>query len=236
MLCLSEVEAEDVRAVARRARTAVVPNAVAPRAPIERAAVEPPVLVALCRLDVRQKGLDRMAAIAAAAPALRLRVHGDRDRNEPAAVEHLLAHLPANLEVHEPVHGAAKEAALAGATAYVALSRWEGISMAVLEALAGGLPCIVSRYVARTLGDEAGTAVAVLDDRLLDDDPAAAGRARSRRSWPTPRRSAHARRTVASSPARASLRLPWRTRSRPRTAPASVRCRRAPPGRHYPDG
>ena len=177
MLCLSEVEAEDVRAVARRARTAVVPNAVAPRAPVERAAVEPPVLVALCRLDVRQKGLDRMAAIAAAAPALRLPVHGDRDRNEPAAVEHLLAHLPANLEVHEPVHGAAKEAALAGATAYVALSRWEGISMAVLEALAGGLPCIVSRYVARTLGDEAGTAVAVLDDRLLDDDPAAAGRA-----------------------------------------------------------
>ncbi len=176
VVCLSAVEAEDVGRVAPRARTEVVPNAApATGVELERAPAGAPSLVTLARYDVRQKGLDRLVEIARRCPAVTFSVYGDRDRNETAAVDQLLAALPANVRFLPPVGPREKAEILAGATAYFAPSRWEGLSMSILEALRAGVPCITSAYAARTLG-RAAEHVLVLPDEVLDGDPAGAAR------------------------------------------------------------
>ncbi|MCU1504428.1 MAG: hypothetical protein JWM12_3782, partial [Ilumatobacteraceae bacterium] len=57
-----------------------------------------------------------------------------------------------------------KEVLLRSARAYIQPSRWEGQSISVLEAFAAGVPCIVSRYIARTLGSELAELAIVIDD------------------------------------------------------------------------
>lgn len=112
-------------------------------------------VVSLGRYDVRHKGLDRLSRLARLLPDVEFAVHGSRCGNEPELLDRLLVELPPNLHLVDPVQGLAKAEALAGARAFILLSRWEGLSVALLEALALGVPCVVSPEVAATLGPDA---------------------------------------------------------------------------------
>ena len=90
-----------------------------------------------------------------------------------------------------PVGGAAKEAALRESRAFILLSRWEGLSVALLEAMALGVPCVVSPEVAATLGPDAPALVlphdttdaARLLGALLADPRAALATGSAGRAW-----------------------------------------------------
>ncbi len=131
-----------------------------------------PTMVCLARWDVRHKGLDRLAALAAALAGIDITVHGSPCGNEPQRLAALRAEAPAGLRFAPPVAGAAKVESLRQAAGFVLLSRWEGLSMALLEAMALGVPCFVSREVGDTIADPAAVVV------LPDDPPAAAAMVR----------------------------------------------------------
>lgn len=150
---------------------------------------EAPV-VSLGRFDVRHKGLDRLSTVAKQLPDTTFAVHGARCGNEPELLEELMAEKPGNLQLLAPVQGPAKAASLRSSRAFILLSRWEGLSVALLEALALGVPCVVSPEVAATLGPAAPvfvqrtdasarsrTLAAFLDDDRARRDVGAAGRA-----------------------------------------------------------
>jgi glycosyltransferase involved in cell wall biosynthesis len=125
--------------------------------------------VALARWDVWQKGLDVMAAIAEQLPGTTIEVFGQQDKNEPARTEALRASAPPGFALRPAVFGPDKLDLLRSASMYLAPSRWEGLSMGILEAMAVGLPIAVSSYVAETMP--------VAEHNLglvLDDDPALA--------------------------------------------------------------
>ena len=155
---LSPIEAADVELYAPGlgVRTVVIPNA-APTFVTEssgrgsRVRSPRPLVVSLARFDVYHKGLDRLVELAAAVPEADFIVHGQVDRNAPEAFEALRATAPSNLRFLAPVFDEHKLDVLAQADAFVLLSRMEGMSIALLEALATGLPCLVSEEVAQTM-------------------------------------------------------------------------------------
>lgn len=160
-------------------------------APPARGPGEPARVVTLARWDVRHKGLDRAAELAALAPEVRFDVHGGPCGNEPDLLGELRRTAPANLALLDPVHGAAKVAALRSARAFLLLSRWEGLAMALLEAMALGVPCLTSAEVAATLGraapvitlpDDPARAAALVRE-VLADEPRLEATGRAGRRW-----------------------------------------------------
>lgn len=197
----SEGEAAQVRAYARRSPAVeLVPNASDP------ALLADPGwtggdggdgrdgtgrLVCLSRWDVRHKGLDRVARLAALLPEVDVRLHGLPCGNDPEQLELLMATAPSNVAFVPPVTGSVKRDTLVGADAFLLLSRWEGQAMALVEAMALGVPCLVSAEVAETL--DAPGALGVLPRppeqaatevrRLLGDRDALATLGRRGRTW-----------------------------------------------------
>ena len=175
VVALQRLEAADVKHFSgRRGHVDVVPN------PADRRALErpgwvpppsdrPPVAVMLSRYDVLQKGLDRMVAMAEELPDVEFRVHGAQDKNGPEATAALRAAAPSNVRFLAPVYDEEKYRVLEEASVFLQPSRAEGLSLALLEALAVGAPCAVSTFVDRSLGLDARKAALV-----LDDDPHAA--------------------------------------------------------------
>jgi glycosyltransferase involved in cell wall biosynthesis len=178
VMCLTDTEAEEVRAAGADVRYMVVPN-IAPSfgqdSPSWTPSGERPNLVCLSRFDVWQKGLDELAMVASWLPEADVTVYGGPDHNQPQRVDQLRRSAPGNFHLAAPVHAAEKARVLGAASLYVQTSRWEGLSMAVIEAMAAGIPCAVSTYIARSMGLTDGATALV----LCSDPPHAAAQIRT---------------------------------------------------------
>jgi glycosyltransferase involved in cell wall biosynthesis len=160
VVALSEVEAAQVRAYAGAVLTEVVSNGVTPRCPgrdgvpfRDSLGIAPDARLALFvgRLDVRHKGLDRLLAATAAAPSWRFVLVGPDHRGGRECLQRMATdlgtaprlHLVGQLDVE------AVADAYAAADLFVLPSRWEGLPMSLLEALAHGVPALVTPEVDR---------------------------------------------------------------------------------------
>jgi glycosyltransferase involved in cell wall biosynthesis len=162
-VALTEAEARDLAAFGGGEPIAVIPNGVSPPprhldaiafrrelglGPADR------LLLFVGRLDVLHKGLDVLLDGVAQAPGWHLAMVGPDVRGGRAW---LLARAEAlgmlsRLAVVGPRHGRALHEAFAAADCFVLTSRWEGLPLALLEALAHGVPAVVSPAVDRLVG------------------------------------------------------------------------------------
>ncbi len=155
------------------ARIAAFPAPVEDVAPSWSPGVERRPIVYLGRFDVFQKGIDGFCELARHAPELEFRLYGEPPDRPDArrAFDAVAAGAPANLRFEPAVGGAAKRATLAGAGAYLQYSRYEGFALAVLEALASGVPvfCADRLPFAREAAERGAIA-------LLSSEPVVAAR------------------------------------------------------------
>lgn len=103
-----------------------------------------PQLTFLGRYDVYHKGLDRLAEIARRVPEADFHLFGVEDPKTKRHLDAMRRSGPANLFVNGPVFGAEKLEALARSTMYIQVSRWEALSISILEALAMGVPTVIA--------------------------------------------------------------------------------------------
>ena len=190
-------EQRDVELICRPARVVVTPPGLpegctfpehpAPHGPGRR-------LLYLGRFAPAQKGLDRLVSAfsAAAGPHDRLTLAGVDHVGGLARLQRMVAESPARdrIEIRGPAWGEEKAELFAAHDAFVHLSRWEGLPLAVVEALSSGLPVVVTEAtnVAELVeshgagwvatGDGAGAMRAVLG--ASDADLVAAGRSAQR--------------------------------------------------------
>jgi glycosyltransferase involved in cell wall biosynthesis len=160
VVALTEVEAAQVRAYAGDVVTAVVPNGVTPRtsgnggmAFRTRLGIPADARLALFvgRLDVRHKGLDRLVEASAAAPSWRFVLVGPDHRGGRRQLQQMAANFGVRARLHltGQLDSAALADAYAAADLFVLPSRWEGLPMSLLEALAQGVPSLVTPKVDR---------------------------------------------------------------------------------------
>ncbi len=164
VVAVSEQVADELRATCRPRRLAVVDNAVVDNAVVDNAVAAPaleavpcdgsagadPVVVGVGRLHP-QKGFDRlvaaMPAVLEAEPAARLVVVGGEVPGAPGHRDDLLA-LADALGVADAVTFAGPRTDVAevwaDATVVAVPSRWDGRSLAALEAMANGVPVVLS--------------------------------------------------------------------------------------------
>jgi glycosyltransferase involved in cell wall biosynthesis len=118
---------------------------------------------------VRHKGLDRVAELAALLPEVQFRIHGGPCGNEERRLDDLMSRPRPNFTLAGSLVGAERTDALRAASGFILLSRWEGLSMALLEAMALGMACFVSAEVARTV-DDGSTCIVVPEDPVVAAD------------------------------------------------------------------
>jgi glycosyltransferase involved in cell wall biosynthesis len=168
LVALTEVELTQLRQFPARGQAVVIPNGVTaapddvdPHAFRDEIGVpaSAPLALFVGRLDVHRKGLDLLVQGLAAAPQWHLAAVGPRFRDVPR-LERMIEELAVADRVHlaGERHGRALHEALAGADVFALMSRWEGLPMALLEALSFGKPAVVSGAVERLVGVEAGGA------------------------------------------------------------------------------
>ncbi|HUR41132.1 MAG TPA: glycosyltransferase [Verrucomicrobiae bacterium] len=130
-----------------------------------KAEVDQHLLVFLSRLDPKKNVeglLDAVARVAAVRPALRLAVAGAGENAYEQALKAKAQSLgiAAHVEWLGDVRGEAKAELLSRAAAFALPSYSENFGIAVAEALAAGVPCVVSRGVALArLVEQAGAGV-----------------------------------------------------------------------------
>jgi glycosyltransferase involved in cell wall biosynthesis len=174
---LTDLELEHCRRFGAPGPFALIPNGVAPppkdldgdsfrdELGIDR---ERLLAVFVGRLDVHRKGLDVLVNGVAEAPDWHVAIIGPSFR-DVQRLERQIDSLGVADRVLLPGerHGRRLMEALSAADVFTLMSRWEGLPMALLEALAVGAPAIVSRTVGRIVPvDEAGAGWAV-DDEML---------------------------------------------------------------------
>jgi glycosyltransferase involved in cell wall biosynthesis len=120
------------------------------------------------RLDVHRKGLDVLLRGIAGAPEWHLALVGPRFR-DVRRLEELIAELGVSERVHlvGERHGHRLHEAIAAADVFTLLSRWEGLPMALLEALSLGKPAVVSPSVDRLVPIQATGAGWVAEEERL---------------------------------------------------------------------
>ena len=161
-------EVGQVRSLAPAARVVVAPMPF-DLADEQWAAPSTPGYVAwVGRYDVRHKGLDRLLDAMALLPESDrpvLRMHGRDSKNTRKEVEQMALERGLAGEVHvgPPITGQAKLDLLLGASAYVHSSRWECHSVALLEAMSLGIPCITTSDINIAEALEKAHAAAVVD-------------------------------------------------------------------------
>jgi glycosyltransferase involved in cell wall biosynthesis len=165
-----EGEQESIRALGYRGPFITVPNGIeVPAAPTWDGG-SGGYLLWLGRYDVEHKGLDVLLEALRHIPAAErpvLRMHGPDHKGGRAVVQRLVGALGLNASVvvSGPVYGREKEQMLSRARAFIYPSRWDSHSVAVTEALARGIPCIITRsmQLARLLECTGAAFVADLD-------------------------------------------------------------------------
>ncbi len=180
---LSPREEERIRPLGLRAPRTLIPNGIfleeleplPPRDEFHKAHPElndQPYILFLSRLHL-QKGLDYLAdgfaLLAKENPTIRLVIAGP-DFGSQAEITQQVHQLGVGDRVHfvGAVYGREKLAVLSGATCFALTSRQEGFSVAVIEALAAGLPVIISPACNfREVVAEGAGIVADLDPRQI---------------------------------------------------------------------
>jgi glycosyltransferase involved in cell wall biosynthesis len=148
----------EILAVAPAARVRVVPPAVDTAfyrsPPTPRAAQALTACSAITAVTIRQKGLDRLLALARARPEVTFVVTG-RVHADDETVSGFVAGAPSNVCFAGFVTRAELRALYAGSRVYLQLSAHEGFGVAVVEAMAMGCTPLVSEIGAlRELVDE----------------------------------------------------------------------------------
>ncbi len=170
VVCLTSREEQDARAVSRELHTSVVPNPHVPQAGRRWAWVprERPTLITLARYDTYHKGLDYLSLLAGALPEANILVYGVPDHNEAELIAAIGRSAPPNFTLKPPVVGVEKQMVLATANMYLQASRWEGLSISLIEALGAGVPVAVSPQVADTVPiEERGMGLVMSPDPWL---------------------------------------------------------------------
>lgn len=156
---LTDQEAAQVRAFGGPGPLRVIPNGVAAPSSGERVTAEwrrslgvdedVPIALFVGRLDVEHKGLDRLIVALTAAPGWHGALVGPDHRGGETALRRLAAAhgVEGRLHLVGPLRGAALEDAFAAADLFVLPSRWEGMPMSLLEALARAVPALVTPAV-----------------------------------------------------------------------------------------
>jgi glycosyltransferase involved in cell wall biosynthesis len=176
VVALTDVELDQLREFRATGPFAVIPNGVAisgggvDRHAMRRQLRIPPdakLAVFVGRLDVYRKGLDLLVRGIAHAPGWHLALVGPRFRDVPH-LDREIAERGVGDRVHlvGERHGGRLQEALAGGELFALMSRWEGLPMALLEALSYGTPAVVSPAVERVVAVAAAGAgwVAGSDD------------------------------------------------------------------------
>ncbi|MFN8037030.1 MAG: glycosyltransferase family 4 protein [Acidimicrobiia bacterium] len=124
-------------------------------------------LLFLGRYQPFQKGLDRLAQLARAAPDLRFECHGVADEDDREAMAQVIDSAPPNITFGGPLYADEKLRSLAGASMMITLSRSEGFPVSVAEAMALGVPCAIAESVAGFSADFTARRLGL----VLPDDP-----------------------------------------------------------------
>lgn len=167
--CTSEAEAQEVRTLEPGARTVVVPLAVdMPADGSVRSASERPAVLFLSRLDPKKNLealLDAWPAVLAVHPEARLLIAGDGASNYVTSLRARCdaLGLGSSVEWLGHVEGAEKDRCFAEAWVFALPSHGENFGISVAEALARGVPCVLTPGVAIASDVQAAGAGVVCD-------------------------------------------------------------------------
>jgi glycosyltransferase involved in cell wall biosynthesis len=168
IVALTEAERAQIERFGAKGPVAVIPNGVAaPEEGVDRSALRRDLGLAdsarlaifVGRLDLFRKGLDLLVQGVGEAPRWHVALIGPRFR-DVAPLEKMVADLEIGDRVHftGERHGRELHEALAGADLFVLTSRWEGLPMALLEAMSYGTPAAVSPAVSQVIDVQAAGA------------------------------------------------------------------------------
>lgn len=101
-------------------------------------------LIFLGRFDVIHKGLDILIETARRVPEARFELHGNDHPPTRERLDELRRSLPPNAAFYPPIFDQEKLMSLTSATMYIQMSRWEALSISILEAMYAGVPPVIT--------------------------------------------------------------------------------------------
>jgi glycosyltransferase involved in cell wall biosynthesis len=148
---VSEAEEEELRELGGICEIRYIPNGVKlPSLPDKRG--ERDLWLFLGRLAIEHKGIDRMLAAYAECKSLKpdlpkLVLAGPDFRGDQAAIRERIRTLGLGdwIELPGPVTGDEKRRLFERASLFLHTSRWEGMPMSILEAMAWEIPCLLTK-------------------------------------------------------------------------------------------